>query len=95
MLILMRHVYGCLRVCEYHGRGRETNVDAIADAEVVLSTYHTLAGESAKSTSPLLKIHWFRIILDEGIMNIYIDTGTLNLTLKSSTYYSHLLDTIF
>jgi hypothetical protein len=94
MLILIRHVYGGLRVCEYHGRGRETNVGAIADAEVVLSTYHTLAGESAKPTSPLFKIHWFRIILDEGIINIYIDTGTLNLTLNSSTYHSHFLDTI-
>lgn len=61
-----KHVYGGLRVCEYHGRGRETNVEAIADAEVVLSTYHTLAGESAKSTSPLFKIHWYRIILDEA-----------------------------
>ena len=94
MLIFIIHVYGGLRVCEYHGRGRETNMDAIADAEVVLSTYHTLAGESAKSTSPLFKIHWFRIILDEGIINISIDTETLNLILSFSTYHSHFLDTI-
>ncbi|KAN0090617.1 SNF2 family N-terminal domain containing protein [Hyaloscypha variabilis] len=66
LLIKHRHIYGGLRVCEYHGRGRETRVDAIANADVVLSTYHTVAGESSKTTSPLFKIHWFRIVLDEA-----------------------------
>ncbi|KAE8448005.1 hypothetical protein EG329_009928 [Mollisiaceae sp. DMI_Dod_QoI] len=61
-----KHIYGGLRVCEYHGRGRETKVEAIANADVVLSTYHTVSGESSKITSPLFKIHWFRIILDEA-----------------------------
>jgi SNF2 family DNA or RNA helicase len=73
ILILNRHVYGGLRVCEYHGRGRETDVKAIANADVVLSTYHTVAGESAKTTSPLFKIHWFRIVLDEGIGHLWND----------------------
>ncbi|PMD57824.1 uncharacterized protein K444DRAFT_592612 [Hyaloscypha bicolor E] len=61
-----KHIYGGLRVCEYHGRGRETKVEAIANADVVLSTYHTVAGESTKTTSPLFRIHWFRIVLDEA-----------------------------
>jgi SNF2 family DNA or RNA helicase len=71
LLIKHRHIYGGLRVCEYHGRGRETRVDAIANADVVLSTYHTVAGESSKTTSPLFKIHWFRIVLDEGIHHVW------------------------
>ena len=77
VLIHNRHVYGGLRVCEYHGRGRETDVKAIANADVVLSTYHTLAGESAKTTSPLFKIHWFRIVLDEGIEHLWNNCETL------------------
>jgi SNF2 family DNA or RNA helicase len=71
VLILHRHIYGGLRVCEYHGRGRETKVEAIANADVVLSTYHTVAGESSKTTSPLFRIHWFRIVLDEGIHHLW------------------------
>jgi SWI/SNF-related matrix-associated actin-dependent regulator of chromatin subfamily A3 len=75
MLTHIRHIYGGLRVCEYHGRGRETNVEAIASAEVVLSTYHTLAGESSKRASPLFKIHWFRIVLDEGNKHLCMRLG--------------------
>lgn len=66
LLIRSRHIFGGMRVCEYHGRGRETNVKSIANAEIVLSTYYTVAGESTKATSPLFKINWFRIVLDEG-----------------------------
>ena len=54
-----------------------TDVKAIANADVVLSTYHTLAGESAKTTSPLFKIHWFRIVLDEGIEHLWNNCETL------------------
>jgi hypothetical protein len=76
VLIHNRHVYGGLRVCEYRGRGRKTDVKAIPNADAVLSTYHTLAGESAKTTSPLFKIHWFRIVLDEGIEHLWNNCET-------------------
>ncbi|KAF8863170.1 hypothetical protein BDZ45DRAFT_738502 [Acephala macrosclerotiorum] len=61
-----RHVYGSLKVCEYHGRGRESKPEAIANCDIVLSTYHTIASESSKSTIPLFKINWFRVVLDEA-----------------------------
>ena len=38
----------------------------LADSDIVLSTYHTIAAESTDITSPLCKINWFRIVLDEG-----------------------------
>ena len=38
----------------------------LADADIVLSTYHTIAAESTDITSPLWKVNWFRIVLDEG-----------------------------
>ena len=60
-------MYGGLKVCEYHGRGRESKLEAIANCDIVLSTYHTIASESSKSTSPLFKINWFRVVLDEGM----------------------------
>lgn len=38
----------------------------LADSDVVLSTYHTISHEAKDKTSPLWKLKWFRIILDEG-----------------------------
>ncbi|RDL38799.1 uncharacterized protein BP5553_03139 [Venustampulla echinocandica] len=63
---ISKHIYGGLKVCEYHGRGRESNLETIANCEVVLSTYHTLVIESSKPASPLFKLNWFRVILDEA-----------------------------
>jgi SNF2 family DNA or RNA helicase len=88
-----RHIYGGLRVCEYHGRGRETNVEAIANADIVLSTYHTVAGESSKTTSPLFRIYWFRIVLDEGTYYLSNICYTLLITMLS-TYHSHGLNSL-
>jgi hypothetical protein len=39
---------------------------ALADSDIVLSTYHTVAAEVLDLTSPLNQITWFRIVLDEG-----------------------------
>lgn len=64
-----RHVYGGLNVCEYHGRGRESKPQNIANYDIVISTYHTLASENEnpKITGLLFKINWFRVVLDEGM----------------------------
>ena len=40
---------------------------ALADSDIVLSTYHTVAAEATDSESALFRINWFRFILDEGI----------------------------
>jgi hypothetical protein len=50
----------------YHGHGRVGTEKVLADSDIVLSTYHTIAHESHDNTSPIWKINWFRIILDEG-----------------------------
>lgn len=51
----------------YHGRGREVDPNALADWDLVLSTYHTVAAEALQFQGPLNQIVWFRIVLDEGM----------------------------
>lgn len=62
-----RHFEEGLKVIIYHGRGREVDSMVLADSDIVLSTYHTIAAEATDSESALFRIKWFRIILDEGM----------------------------
>jgi hypothetical protein len=64
----------------YHGRGREVDPNSLADWDLVLSTYHTVAVEALQG--PLNQIMWFRIVLDEGMAKPGINTSRAN---KSST----------
>lgn len=61
-----RHLEEGLKVIIYHGRGREVDPMVLADSDIVLSTYHTIAAEATDSESALFRIKWFRITLDEG-----------------------------
>lgn len=62
----LRHLGDTLKVTNYHGQRRETQGTALADADIVLTTYRTLAADSAARRSPVHAISWFRVVLDEG-----------------------------
>ncbi|KAK5046235.1 hypothetical protein LTR84_008378 [Exophiala bonariae] len=55
-----------LQALKYHGRYRPKQVDKVARADIVFTTYHTLATERKANKNILRSIHWFRIILDEA-----------------------------
>ena len=50
----------------YYGQKRETAAVILADADIILTTYHTLAADFAAKRSPIHEIAWYRIVLDEG-----------------------------
>lgn len=61
-----RHLHNGLKVTTYHGRGREVDPLLLADSDIVLSTYHTVATEALDPDSALFQVVWFRIVLDEA-----------------------------
>ncbi|KAK4940400.1 hypothetical protein LTR10_019506 [Elasticomyces elasticus] len=50
----------------YHGRGRKNHPRSMLDADIILTTYHTLAAERKAKKHPSKSIKWFRIVLDEA-----------------------------
>ena len=65
-----RHCDGFSNIVTYHGHGREGDAKALANSDIVLSTYHTISHEASDKESPLWQIKWFRIVLDEGKLQI-------------------------
>ena len=61
-----RHLDGTMKVIRYHGERRKGLLREIETADVVLTTYHTLLWEFESKESPLHKLTWFRLVLDEG-----------------------------
>ncbi|KAH7136885.1 SNF2 family N-terminal domain-containing protein [Dactylonectria estremocensis] len=63
------HLGDAVKVIKYHGDGRERRADVLSTADIVLTTYKTLATDffSKKKTQSILhSIGWFRIVLDEA-----------------------------
>ncbi|KAH0537127.1 hypothetical protein FGG08_006060 [Glutinoglossum americanum] len=54
-----------LSVYDFHGESRAKTCEALADYDVVLTTYHTLAADW-KGHRVLQDTRWFRVVLDEG-----------------------------
>jgi SNF2 family DNA or RNA helicase len=62
-----RHTHpGDLSFHKHHGQGRESDVDKLQTADIVLTTYATVATEFCRGKSSLAKVKWFRIVLDES-----------------------------
>ncbi|XP_010514866.2 PREDICTED: putative SWI/SNF-related matrix-associated actin-dependent regulator of chromatin subfamily A member 3-like 1 [Camelina sativa] len=59
-------VPGSLRVYMYHGGERTDDVNELMKYDIVLTTYGTLAVEESWDDSPVKKMEWLRIILDEA-----------------------------
>lgn len=56
---------GRLRVYMYYGE-RTSDEEELQNYDIVLTTYSTLASEENWPDSPLKKVGWWRIILDEA-----------------------------
>ncbi|XP_062381444.1 helicase-like transcription factor [Sardina pilchardus] len=56
-----------LNVYLYYGAERCRDTDFLSGQDVVLSTYNILSSDfSSKASSPLHKVSWLRVVLDEG-----------------------------
>lgn len=57
-----------LRIVKYHGQRRETDLHRLSEADMVLTTYHTLSADFKTKTArnPLKQLEWYRIVLDEA-----------------------------
>ncbi|KAF2736997.1 hypothetical protein EJ04DRAFT_431957 [Polyplosphaeria fusca] len=61
-----RQVSGSLKMIKYHGAYRETSIDKLREADLIITTYHTLASDFAGKKNPLNDIEWYRLVLDEA-----------------------------
>ncbi|KAH6988464.1 SNF2 family N-terminal domain-containing protein [Ilyonectria destructans] len=63
------HLGDAVKVTKYHGGSRERDTKNLASADIVLTTYKTLATDHSNNNnrqSPLHRIGWFRVVLDEA-----------------------------
>ncbi|KAI0450909.1 hypothetical protein F5B21DRAFT_489175 [Xylaria acuta] len=76
------HLGGSIKIFKYHGAGREKDLEALSDSDLIVTTYQTLCSEFAKKKSQLHKIEWYRIVLDEAHV----------IRRPSNTFYSTCLE---
>jgi SWI/SNF-related matrix-associated actin-dependent regulator of chromatin subfamily A3 len=59
-------VCDALTMIKYHGTNRQSNMSKLCDADLVITTYHTLASDFQSSKNLLNDIAWYRLVLDEA-----------------------------
>ncbi len=57
---------GALTFVCFHGQNRPRDAEALKSVGLVLTTYATLAADSAGQRT-LYQMEWYRIVLDEGM----------------------------
>ena len=66
-----------LKCIKYHGLNRERSLDKLCEADIVITTYHTLASDTSSTNNPLNKLEWYRLVLDEGTLNRHLSSARL------------------
>lgn len=63
---IRKHMKTDLDVFVYHGAERVIDRSQLAEHDIVLTTYHTLNADHARSTDLITQVAWYRIVLDEA-----------------------------
>ncbi|KAL1650612.1 hypothetical protein SLS61_005861 [Didymella pomorum] len=54
-----------LKTFKYHGQKRRCSVESLRNADLVITTYHTLASDYSNAKGLLNQVEWYRLVLDE------------------------------
>ncbi|UPX12309.1 uncharacterized protein EKO05_0002863 [Ascochyta rabiei] len=55
-----------LKIIKYHGQKRIRSLDKLCDADLVLSSYHTISKDYTNARGLLNEVEWYRLVLDEA-----------------------------
>jgi SNF2 family DNA or RNA helicase len=56
-----------LKTIKYHGQNRHSPSQDFTEADIIITTYHTLASDFTGNKKPLRDMEWYRLVLDEGV----------------------------
>ncbi|KAH0444748.1 DNA repair protein rad5 [Colletotrichum camelliae] len=64
---IRKHIYpGNIAFYKHHGNKRKDYAEDLFKANIVFTTYATIAAEASRNIDVVEGIHWFRIVLDEA-----------------------------